>query len=139
MDLSIDLSSVLAAVASATGGLLAWRIKRHWTEAAEVAAAEAAERRADRDRATEAIAQVAASVEGVARRVDQMDMRMTARFDALQTSVDGHSREIDIGREARGKLYQAQDAVRERVVRLETVQAMHAPVHGTAAVRGEGR
>jgi len=40
--------------------------------------------------------------------------------------VDGHSREIDIGREARGKLYVAQDALRERVVRLETVQAVQA-------------
>lgn len=126
VDLSIDLSSILAASASAVGGVLAWRIKRHWTEAAEAAKAEAETRQEERERTAAALADVGRSVADVAQRVERLDMRMTARFDALQTAVDGHSREIDIGREARGKLYVAQDALRERVVRLETVQAVQA-------------
>jgi hypothetical protein len=126
VDLSIDLSSILAAAASAVGGVLAWRIKRHWTEAAEAAKAEAETRQEERERTAAALAEVGQSVADVAQRVERLDMRMTARFDALQTAVDGHAREIDIGREARGKLYVAQDALRERVVRLETVQAVQA-------------
>ena len=126
MDLSIDLSSILAAAASAVGGVLAWRIKRHWTEAAEIAKAEAETRREERERTAAALAEVGQSVADVAQRVERMDMRMTARFDALQTAVDGHAKEIGMARDARGKLYAGQDALRERVVRLETVQAVQA-------------
>lgn len=135
MDLSIDLSSILAAGASAVGGLLVVIAKRQLAARVEQdrLEREAAEKR--HAETTSAIQSMATAQTAQVSEFRDFRAAVNARFDALQTSVDGHAREIEIGRDSRAKLYTAQDKVRERVVRLETIASMHTPVHGTPAVR----
>lgn len=115
MDLTLDPSAIMSGIGTLAIGVIGYYARR----ADEARKAEATEQRKREQAITETLAQVVQDVRDVRST-------MTARFDALQSAVDGHAKEIELGRDARGKLHGRIDSQAERLTRAETRLEMHA-------------
>jgi len=112
-EIPIDVGAVVQSVGAVVLGVIGWYYRENEKKKAE--AIEAQQKRTD-----ERFEGLNATLTEVVHDVRDMRATMTARFDALQSAVDGHSKEIEIGREARGKLHVRIDSQAERLTRAET-------------------
>jgi chromosome segregation ATPase len=112
-EIPIDVGAVVQSVGAVVLGVIGWYYRENEKKKAE--AIEAQQKRTD-----ERFEGLNATLTEVVHDVRDMRATMTARFDALQSAVDGHSKEIEIGRDSRGKLHVRIDSQAERLTRAET-------------------
>jgi len=117
MEIPIDVGAIVQSVGAVVLGIIGWYYRENEKKKAE--AIDAQQKRTD-----ERFETISKTLAEVVQDVRDMRSTMTARFDALQSAVDGHAREIELGRDARGKLHGRLDGQAERLTRVETRQEL---------------